>query len=316
MTVSPEDIRDVVALVGAFEAEESVTIQPETSGVVASIEFQEGERVKAGTLLFRLRDREERARLAEGEANLALAANESRRAETLRSKQSVSEAELERARAQLEIASARRDQLRVELERTEIRAPFDGVLGSRMVSIGDRVARETNLVRIDAVDRLRLLFTLPEVALALARIGTPVEVTVVPYPNETFKGEVYFVAPTLDPRNRRALVKATVPNPDGKLRPGLFANIKAQIAHHAEAIVVPETAIAYDLQGPYVWRVGKDDKAERVSVELGIRQQGRVEIVKGLQTGDRVVAVGTHKVNPGAVVQQAPPPQAPPASRS
>ncbi|HYD50365.1 MAG TPA: efflux RND transporter periplasmic adaptor subunit [Terriglobales bacterium] len=306
LQVRPEPIRDIANMVGALEAAESVMIHAETTGVIASVEFTEGDRVKAGTLLFRLRDAEERARLAEAEARLTLAENDYRRASSLRTKQTMSEAELERARAELEVARARRDQQRVALDRTAIRAPFEGMLGNRMVSVGDRVDRDTDLVRLDAVDTLHLLFTLPEMALPLARVGTKLAVSVVPYPGQTFPGEVYFVAPTLEPRNRRVLVKAKVENQDGRLRPGLFANITAEIAYRDDHIVVPESAVAYDMQGSYVWRVGKDERAERSAVSLGIREKGRVEITEGLRPGETIVAVGVHKVMPGAVVRQSP----------
>jgi membrane fusion protein (multidrug efflux system) len=105
-----------------------------------------------------------------------------------------------------------------------IRAPFDGVLGARLVSPGDRVSKNTGLVRIDADKRLRLSFAVPEMAVTAMRVGSPVEIAVTPWPSERFHGEVYFVAPTLDPANRRLLLKAWVPNPDRRLRPGLFAN--------------------------------------------------------------------------------------------
>jgi membrane fusion protein (multidrug efflux system) len=190
------------------------------------------------------------------------------------------------------------------MERTEIRAPFDGVLGARLVSPGDRVDRDTDLVPLASVDPLRLVFTLPEIALAIARPGTAVRAAVAPFPNESFAGKVYFVAPSLDPRTRRLLLKAWVANPEGRLRPGLFANIRVQIARHDDALTVPETAVAYDTHGPHVWRVGTDDHAERVPVGVGIREGGHVEIVTGdLAEHDRIVSAGTHKVFAGATIR-------------
>lgn len=236
-TVVPQTIRDIVDLVGALEAEESIVIRPEKEGIVQTVEFEEGQEVEAGALLFRLRDAEERARLNEAQARLALAEEEFRRATVLRARKALSEAELDRARAELRVAEAQRNRREVELRRTEIRAAFEGVLGARLVSPGDRVDPSTDLVRLDAVDRLRLIFTLPEIALALARVGMRLDITVVPFPDETFSGEVYFVAPSLDPRNRRLLVKGMVPNPDHRLRPGMFANIRVEIARKEGALV-------------------------------------------------------------------------------
>jgi membrane fusion protein (multidrug efflux system) len=304
-TVLREPITDVVELVGQLEAEESVMIKAETDGTIESIEFLEGSRAAKGELLFRLRDDEQKARLRESQAGLTMAQQDYERAKTLRSHQTISQAELDRAQSNWLQAEAERDLAEVMLQRTEIRAPFDGVLGARLVSPGDRVDRNTDLVPLESVDPLRLVFTVPEIAVAVARPGIPLAVGVAPLPNESFPGEVYFVAPSLDPRTRRLLLKAWVPNPEGKLRPGLFANIRVQIARHEGALTVPETAVAYDTQGPHVWRVNEANHAERVAVEVGIRQKGRAEIVAdGLAENDRVVSAGTHKVFPGATIRK------------
>jgi membrane fusion protein (multidrug efflux system) len=301
--VRRESITDVVELVGQLEAEESVMIKAETDGTIESIEFLEGSRVAKEDLLFRLRDDEQTARLREAQAGLTMAQLDYERSKTLRSRQTISQAELDRAQSNWLQAEAARDLAEVMLRRMEIRAPFDGVLGARLVSPGDRVDRDTDLIPIESVDRLRLVFTVPEIAVAVARPGILLTVTVAPLPNESFRGEVYFVSPSLDPRNRRLLLKAWVPNPEGRLRPGLFANIRVEIARHDAVLIVPETAVAYDTQGPHVWRVTQDDHAERVPVEVGIRQGGRAEVVAGTLTeNDRIVSAGTHKVFPGAVI--------------
>jgi membrane fusion protein (multidrug efflux system) len=303
--VATEEMRDVVDLVGQLEAEESVLIKPETRGVIATVDFVEGQEVAAGTLLFRLRDEEQQARLHEADANLLLANEQYDRAKTLAAQRSVSQDELDRAVASRDAAKARRELARVALDRTMIRAPFDGALGARLVSPGDRVDTNTGLVNIEALARLRLLFSLPEVAVPLARIGMPLELTVAARPGDRFAGEVYFVAPALDAANRRLLLKALVPNPERKLRPGMFATIRVEVARHPDALVIPETALAYDAGGAYVWRLNGDHTAERAHVTVGLRSAARVEITAGLRAGDRIVAAGTHKVTAGAPLQQA-----------
>jgi len=298
--VERQPIRDVVAMVGAFAADESVMIRPEVEGLVAELHFDEGQRVAKGDLLVRLRDGAERARLAEAEALLELARQEFERAKTLAARRTLSQSELDRSGAEIAVARARLELRRVELAEKEIRAPFDGVLGARLVSLGARVDRETDLVQIDSVDPLRILFTLPEMALGLARSDLALEISVAAFPGETFAGEVYFVAPTVDPRNRRVMVKGMVANPDRKLRPGMFANIRVEVANLPSAVVVPESAIAYDTRGSFVWRVAPGDIAERVGVASGIRDAGLVEIREGLAEGDSIVTAGTHKVTEGA----------------
>jgi membrane fusion protein (multidrug efflux system) len=203
------------------------------------------------------------------------------------------------------VHAARVELARVQLERTRIRAPFDGVMGALRVAPGDPMTQDTELVRIDAIDRVQLEFSLPEVAVAVVQVGVPVSLSVAPYPGESFPGEVYFVSPTLDPATRRILVKAWVPNADHRLRPGLFAQVEAEVGRQENALLVPESALVYSLDGTYVWRVDAESRAERVDVEVGLRREGHAEIRDGLRPGDVVVAAGIHKVVAGGRVEAA-----------
>lgn len=288
-------------LVGQLEADEVVMLRPETEGVVAEVAFAEGTEVQRGAVLFRLRDDWQRARLREAEAQVALTEQAWRRAQTLAGQKILSGAELDQATANRDAARARLDVARVELERMTIRAPFDGVVGTRLVSPGDRVTDATDLVQIDAVATLKLAFPVPEPIVDWVRPGMTLAVSVAPYPGERFPGTVYFVAPALDPRNRQLLLKATIPNPDRRLRPGLFATVQLDRTA-GEVVVVPESAVVYDPAGTFVWRLGDDGAPARVPVTLGQRRKGRVEVQSGLAAGDRVVSAGTNKVIPGVPV--------------
>jgi membrane fusion protein (multidrug efflux system) len=288
----PELLRNVVEIPGQLTAEMTVELAPEIEGVIESIEFAEGHRVEADQVLLRLRDREQRARLREAQAERDLAVAVYRRTRRLAQSNVSSEAQLERARAELEVARSRVEGAAVELERTLIRAPFGGLMGDLQVAPGDRVTPDDQLV-----------FTLPEIAVGLVEPGIPVSIRVAPYPEKRFEGEVYFVSPTLDAAARRLLIKAWVPNPGHLLRPGLFAEIDAEIERREDALLVPESALLHGLDGTSVWRVDEEDRARRVPVELGLRSAGRVEIVSGLAPGDRVVATGVHKVDPGSLVR-------------
>ena len=124
-----------------------------------------------------------------------------------------------------------------------------------------------------------------------------------PYPGEKFPGEVFFVSPTLDPRNRRILVKAWIDNSDRRLAPGLFANVDLEIRRVEAALVVPESAIAIDERGNYVWVVDDTRHASRRPVEIGLRERGVVEVTEGLSPGVEIVTAGTHKVSEGEQVR-------------
>lgn len=314
VTVEAERLRETLDLVGQLEPEESVEIRSEVAGVVESVSFAEGQEVKRGDVLFALRDADQVAGMHEARADLALAADVHRRTRELASRSVAAAAQLEKASAELAAAQARLERAQVALARTRIRAPFDGVMGRRRVSPGDGVDTREILGQIDAVARVQLIFSVPEIAIPLMKQGATVDLSVAPYPGERFTGEVFFVAPTLDPATRRMVLKAWIPNPDRKLRPGLFANIQIDVGERENAIVVPEEAIAYDAGGSFVWRLGADQLAERVAVELGQRRAGRVEVTRGLSPGETVVASGVHKVVAGAAVVPVNAPAAAPAA--
>ncbi len=314
VVVTPEMVRDKVELVGQLDSVYSVLLKPEISGVVASIAFEEGTPVKKGDPLVQLRDREQRARLREALAYVALARTRYDRATSLAERHAQSAAALDGAAAEHEIAKARLDLARLQLDRTVIRAPFDGVIGPRLVSPGERVnpggvggpggggGEGSGLARIDSLGEMELVFAVPETVMSLVRKGQPVALRVAPFPGEIFAGKIHFVDPRVNATSRRVLVKARIPNPDHKLRPGLFAKLDVEVARRTEALMVPEQSVMYGRDGTYVWRV-VDDQAERVPVELGIRQPGRVELRSGVRAGDRIVSAGTHKLRPGSALR-------------
>jgi membrane fusion protein (multidrug efflux system) len=301
--IQPRRFAERLELVGQFTARESVMIRPELDGVLASVAFEEGQRVKKGDLLFTLRSGEQRAALREANAQRALALDVFKRTEALSKVKISALSELDRARAEVEAAEANVDMARINLERTEIRAPFHAAVGARLVSPGDRVHTDTDLVQLDAVDKLRLEFSLPEAIVSLARSGLPVAVRVAAYPDEVFSGEVYFVSPSLDPYSRRLPLKAWILNEQGRLRPGMFARVEVEVDRALRALVVPDSAIAYDATGTFVWRVSAEQRAERVPVELGARRDGHVVVRKGIAAGDIIVTSGNLKLFPGIAVQ-------------
>jgi membrane fusion protein (multidrug efflux system) len=294
---------DTAVFSGQLDAEQSVMLKPELEGLVASIEFEQGQKVEAGAVLFRLRDREQRAKLHEARANRDLARERWKRSKELLTRDASSKDRADVALAEYEMAKARLDLAQIELERTEIRAPFDGLVGLRMVDLGARVEEDSELVRIDAVDRLQVTFAISDEGLPFARPGMKVNVWVRPYPGEKFAGEVFFVSPTLDPANRRIWVKAWIDNRDHRLAPGLFANVDLEVRRLEQALVVPESAVAVDQQGPYVWVVDQERVVSRRPIEVGLRERGVVEIVQGLSDGLEVIVAGTHKVSEGDTVQ-------------
>jgi membrane fusion protein (multidrug efflux system) len=295
-------VRDA-ELVGQLEADESVVVSSEVPGIVAAIAFEEGEPVRKGQVLFRLRDDEQRARLHEAQAVLRMAQDSHARLRDLAAKEIASDAALKDATSTLAAEKARVEVAQVALDRTQIRAPFDGVAGARRVSPGARVEPGVELVRIESIAELKLSFTVPEEVLPLVRKDVPLELSVAPYPGVRFPAAISFVSPSVDSDTRQLLLKAHVPNAEHKLRPGMFAQVHAQIVNRPGVLLVPESAIIYSSNGSFVWRLDAEGAVQQAKVQLGARQQGVVEVASGLAAGDRVVVTGTQKLAPGMRVE-------------
>ena len=301
--VFAEDFVYKVALTGQLEAEHSVVLKPEIEGVVEEIFGTEGQPVKKGETLFRLRAGEQRARLDEAQAEMRLATDVYDRIQQLSRSDVSSVAREAESLARLDVAKAKVALAKIELERTRIHAPFDGVLGIRMVSPGTRLREDEGLTSIDAIDRLQLIFTTVEFAAALARTGATIHARVAAFPNERFPGIIFFVSPTIDPATRRLVMKAWVSNGDHRLKPGMFANVDIGLPARKNTFLLPDSAMVYDRHGIYVWKAGEDDLAVKVPVTIGQRQEGRVEILSGVAAGDWVVTAGTNKAMSGVKLQ-------------
>jgi membrane fusion protein (multidrug efflux system) len=287
--------------VGTLRADESVMIRPEIAGRIKSIFFAEGQGVKKGALLATLDSAEFGAQLASSRAQLQLDAQRLERAEDLFKKGFISEQALDEARSNHARSAAKLREDEAKFAKTEIRAPFSGVVGLRQVSEGAYVAAGTDIARLEKLDPLKLDFRVPEVFLPSLRSGQRVKAAVDAYPAASFGGAVYALEPAVDEQTRTVLVRARVGNSGLRLRPGMFARVELRLGVRENAIWVPEEAIVPRGQDSFVYRV-VDGKAELVKVETGMRKVGEVEIAKGIAAGDLVVTEGTQRIGPGAPV--------------
>lgn len=292
-----------VALTGQLEAEYSVLLKPEIEGVVEEIFGTEGQPVSKGFILFRLRDREQQARMDEAHAEERLAKDVYERTQRLSRSDISSLARDAEALAKLDVARAQVDLARIEFDRTRVRAPFDGVLGMRQVAPGTRLDEMDGLIKIEAIDKLQLIFTTVELGAALAQTGATIHVRVAAYPKERFPGTIFFISPTIDPATRRLVMKAWISNSDHRLKPGMFANVDVDLPPREGTMLLPDSAMVYDRHGIYVWRAGDEDRAEKVPVTIGQRQDGRVEILDGISPGDWVITAGTNKAMAGTTLK-------------
>jgi membrane fusion protein (multidrug efflux system) len=318
LPIERRDLRETLTVVGSLEANESVEIRPEVAGLVRAIYFQEGQQVKTGDVLVKIDDAELLAQMAQIEARFKLAELNVARSENLSETRTIPQSEFDRARSEFAAVQAERTLLRLRLEKTEIKAPFDGQLGARTISAGDVVTTSTIITRLDDLSRLKIAFPVPERFLAKVRPGTQVKASTRMAgrtdANLTTTGEVYFVGATIDRATRASEVKAILENKGPDLRPGMFANVEILLDTRDQVLTVPEGAILTDSRGVQIIIVGEKDGqaiAEYVPVETGLRTRGLVEVrPKGreIAPGTSVVAsgVGALILFPGSPLEPRP----------
>jgi membrane fusion protein, multidrug efflux system len=297
-----DTVVDAILATGQIEALQSIELRPDVEGRLVQILVREGSRVRQGTPLFKIDDAELRAQVAQLEAERDLARQSLTRTRDLLSQKASSQAELERAEATMRSTEAQFQRLKVRLDRTLVRAPFAGVMGQRMVSLGDYVTTDTRLAALQTVSPQRASFQVPERYAEQLKSGQLVSFRVASLPGREFTGNVDFVDPIVQLPARTIMVKARVPNPRGELQAGMFIEARLATAVRPSAVVIPEDAVL-PLQGSnFVWVIA-DGKATRRQVELGVRTPGFVEIKSGVENREQVVVGGQERLAEGAAVQ-------------
>lgn len=291
---------------GSLIASDAVVVQPEISGRVTAVLFEQGEAVQAGEPLIRLDPTTHEAEVAKAEAALTLAQETYNRSESLSRRGATAAQSLDQARADLRTAEAELVLARQRLSDTDIRAPFDGVVGLKQLSVGRYVEPGDELVALERIDPLYLDFRLSERWLAKLVPGDTVAVAVDALPGESFVGTITALDPKVDVNGRAVQLRATVPNPDRSLRPGLFARVAVELDERLDAVLIPEAAVVLQEAGPIVYRI-VEGRAMLTPVTIGVRRDGRVEIKTGLAAGDEVVVNGHVRLRDQAQVEVVPP---------
>ena len=300
-TVRTETLTDAVTAVGTLLANESVMIRPEIDGRIEAVHFQEGQLVRKGDRLVSLDAAEVNAQLTSAIAAANLNRSRLKRSEELFEKKFISAQALDEARENLNQTNAREAEVRARLAKTEIRAPFEGVTGLRQVSPGAYVKAGQDIARLEGIGTLKLDFRVPEAYLRQIRSGQSVTVTVDAYAGESFSGTIYAIEPSVDEATRTVLLRARLPNPGVRLKPGMFARVSLVLAQRENALVVPEQAIVPRGDGRYVFRV-VEGRAVLTKVETGLRRPGEVEVTGGLEAGQIIVADGQLRLQDGVAV--------------
>lgn len=297
VTVQPQALEAGLSTVGSLRADESVVVRPEVAGRISRIHFTEGGRVEAGQALFTLDGSLAQASLNEASANLQNSQRIAARAGELVGEKLIARADYDTARAALGVDQARVASARAALAKMTLRAPFSGQIGLREVSVGDFVGVGQDLVTLVRIDPIGVDFSVPESAIAQLQLGQRVILTVDAYPGETFFGEVVAIDPVVDPNSRSARLRARVPNPDSRLRPGQFAKLQVEPsgdAASASALLLPEQALMQEGDVRFVYTV-VDGKAKKTPVTTGRRVPGQVQALAGIKAGDVVITAGQAK---------------------
>ena len=295
VTLQPQALQGGLQTVGSLRADESVVVRPEVGGRVTRIHFVEGGRVGAGQPLFTLDGSLAQASLNEAAANLENSRSAVARAEQLIGQKLIAQSDLDKARAQFGVDQARVASARTALSKMTLRAPFSGQVGLRNVSVGEFVNVGQDLVTLVKLDPIEVDFSVPETALTQLRNGQKISVTVDAFPGDVFGGEVEAIDPMIDPNSRSAKLRARIPNPDFRLRPGQFAKLQLDTGTgDAQALMVPEQALMQDGDTRFVYLV-VDGKAKRTTVKTGTRTPGLVQVIEGLKAGDVVITAGQAK---------------------
>ena len=309
-TIGLQPWSDTLEALGTARANESLMVTAKVTETVVKVNFEDGDLVEAGDVLVDLSGRVEVAGLAEAAAAYREAQQQYQRQQQLAAQKLIPAGQLDTQRAAMESARARLDGTRARLSDRVITAPFAGVLGFRQVSPGTLVSPGTTIASLDDVSVIKLDFAVPEAFLSAVAAGQAITAGSAAWPEREFTGVVTTVDSRVDPVTRAVTVRAELPNPDRELRPGMLLTVRL-FRPERQALVIPEIAAVQVAQRAHVFRVKADGSVEQVSVTLGQRRRGEVEVLEGLSAGDRIVVDGIVKLRDGARVTEVEAPPAP-----
>jgi membrane fusion protein (multidrug efflux system) len=291
---------DRVEALGTLRANEMVELTANVTETITAIHFDDGQRVKAGDILVEMTSAEEHALLEEAQATVDEARSQYERVKSLAGQGTAAQSLLDERRREWDTARARLTAIESRLADRLVRAPFDGVLGLRNVSLGALVKPGDVITTLDDDSRMKLEFPVPSPFLATLRPGLAIVARARAYADREFRGEVSSVDSRVDPATRSVRVRALLPNPDRTLRPGILMSV-VLLKDPRDALVVPESALVPLGQQVFVFRAVESDgnRVERREVRVGARRPGEVEVLEGLAPGDRVVTHGTLRLKDG-----------------
>jgi len=318
-TVSAEPARTdewqpQIAGIGTLTAYQGIDITPQVGGIVKEINFESGDDVPKGKLLVKLDTATEEADMRSIAAELANTETDLKRREQLAAKGVVATADLDTLRTRKRVLEATLDRRRAEVAQKFIYAPWDGRVGLKDIALGSFLAPGQKIVWLQKIDPIYVDFPVTEADYGRLTMGEKVTATFKAFPGQTFTGKIVTPDARVSGASRMITLRAELPNPDGKLVPGMYADVRVDVGSAEQVVTVPQTAVTYSLYGDNVFVVNtvkakdKDGKdvdelvIERRFITAGPARDGRVSIASGLQPGDQVVTAGHNKIDQGSKV--------------
>jgi len=301
VVIRPQVLDNKIFTTGTLLANEEVELRPEISGRVTGVFFQEGSRIAKGTLMLKIDDRELQAQQKRKELEEKLASDEERRERSLFDIKAISQEEYDKTLNTLRLIQADKEVIESQIGKTEIRAPFNGVVGLRYVSEGGFVSPDMLAATVQELDPMKVEFSVPEKYAKEIRSGIEVLVRAGDS-DEDHKGVIYASETKIDPNTRTIKARGKIPNAQGALIPGSFAKVEITLAELPDAIVIPSGAVIPELNGEKVF-ICVNGKAKPVSIKTGIRTEKSIQIVEGLAVNDTLIVTGLLQLANGKDVQ-------------
>lgn len=299
--VTASSFSNSLEITGNIEANESVVLHSEVSGLVTGIFFKEGSQVSKGAVLVKINDKDIQAQLRDAATKLDLAASNENRAKQLLQKGAISQEEYDSSLANLQSLKAQSQLIQAQLAKTSIVAPFSGKIGLRAISVGEYLTPATAIANLLSTNPVKVSFSIPEKYAEQIKLNAEIEFST-DASGKSFNGKVFAIEPGIDPLTRTLQIKALANNPKGELIPGSFAKVKLALSTLKDAILIPTEAVIPVLSGKVVY-ISKDGKAKQVDVVAGTRKAEHILITSGLNIGDTVLTTGAMTLKPDAPVK-------------
>ena len=297
----PGTVTERIRTNGTLRADESVELTAETEGKITNIRFEEGDRVQEGSLLVQINDAELQAEKERLEHRLSLATDRAERQKTLLDEGGVSQEEYDATVNQVEVLRSELDLVEARIEKTQVRAPFDGVVGLRAVSEGAYLSPQTPITTLQRIDPIKLDFSVSEQYAGRVQTGQSVTFRVRSL-ERTLEGTVYAHNTQVNTETRTLQLRARAANPDEALRPGMFADVTVPLGQITDAVVVPSFAVVPTLDGQRVF-VAENGTAQPRNVAVGVRTDSTVQVTEGLSLRDTVITSGIQDLRTGLPIR-------------